>query len=412
MMRFFITLSISLFAISSLAAQQIYTLRQTLQQTKAANQFLQVQALNTDLARADAITAGLRANPTLNNQTMLQVSPNHLPTDVGYLSRQNRQFWLQLTKEFDIYHKRDFRLRFSESMTKLTEKSVAETTRNVLYEAATRWVETWYAQINLDLLQKTQVNLDSLVLLNRIRLRNEIMTTTDLTRTELLVEQNILRTQTARQTYAKRLAEFKLLLNVQDSVVVDMNDPLVVPLRVDSLLQFSLNQRADVQVAQNSIDVARRNVDLQKILAKPTNEAGVIWNPQNAVPYVGVYATIELPFYNRNQGEIQKSKVLQEQATRQLAVVEKQVSTEVQTALQTFQINQQRVQRYERILRQSDEVLRTVRYAYIKGATTLVDFLEAQRMWFDTQQAHHDTLYEYRKSYVDVLFVTGLISQW
>src|SRR5919202_486042 len=127
--RIYYLLSVSLLSLCA-NAQTPLTLRQTLQQVRANSPVLRVERLNINAAQADQVTANLRPNPVVNNQTLFQL--NQTPTTpvsdaVSPFNRQRRQFWLQATKEFDIYNKRAYRSRFAESNTNLATKSVAET---------------------------------------------------------------------------------------------------------------------------------------------------------------------------------------------------------------------------------------------------------------------------------------------
>ena len=42
---------------------------------------------------------------------------------------------------------------------------------------------------------------------------------------------------------------------------------------------------------------------------------------------------------------------------------------------------------------------------------TIIDFLEAQRSWLDTQQQYYETLQLYRQSYIKLLYASGLINK-
>ena len=412
----------------SVSAQTPLTLRQTLQQVRTNSPALRVERLNISVAQADQITANLRPNPVLNNQTLFQLSQaNPVPgaDATGVLSRQRRQFWLQATKEFDIFDKRTYRNRFAEASTNLATRSVTETERGVLFDAANRFLDAWYARIQLALLQRAKANTDTLVQLNKIRLKDLAISSTDLVRTQLLSDQYELQTRTAQQELSNRLNELRLVLGATDSVNVAMNDSIISPAYInplrlyptvnaspDSLLQLASTTRSDVQVAEANLETARRNVDLQRVLAKPRNEAGLIWNPQNSVPYAGVFLTLELPVYSRNQGEIQKARVLQDQAGQAATFVQARIRSEVETAYQSFMTSRRNVDRYVSIRRDADRVLSSVRYAYLRGATTLIDLLEAQRSWFDTQTAYYQTLYNYRQNYVRLLYATGQINSY
>ncbi len=412
------------------SAQTTLTLRQTLQQVRENSPALRVERLNINAAQADQITANLRPNPVLNNQTLfqLQQTPGTLAPGMegaGVLNRQRRQFWLQATKEFDIHNKRTYRNRFAEANTNLAVRSVAETERGLLFDAANRYLDAWYARIQLALLQRAKANVDTLVQLNRVRLKDLVISSTDLTRTQLISDQYDIQTRTAQQDLRNRLNDLRLVIGSADSINVALNDSIINPAftnplslypsvnaSADSLMQLAATTRTDVRAAEANLESARRNVDLQQVLAKPRNEAGLIWNPQNAVPYAGVFLTLELPVYSRNQGEIQKSRVLQEQAGQAAALVQRQIRAEVQTAYQSFATSRQNIERYVGIRRDADRVLASVRYAYLRGATTLIDLLQAQTSWFDTQTAYYQALYTHRQNYVRLLYVTGQINAY
>ena len=87
------------------------------------------------------------------------------------------------------------------------------------------------------------------------------------------------------------------------------------------------------------------------------------------------------------------------------------MTTEVQTALQSYLISKDAVAKYQGILQKSSDVLEAVKYAYRKGGTTIIDFLEAQRSWFDTQKMYYDAVFAYRRNYLQLLYNTGQINQ-
>ena len=425
--QFIVNLLIICTLTKTVQAQTVLTLQQTLRQVRENSPALRLERLNISAAQADQVTANLRSNPVLNNQTLFQLSSTPVPgaENVGLLNRQRRQFWLQATKEFDIYNKRGYRTRFAEANANLVTRNVAETERNLLFDAANRFLDAWYARIQLALLQRAKANVDTLVQLNKVRLKNLVITSTDLTRTQLISDQYEIQTRTARQEFRNRLNDLQLVVGSADSISVFLSDSLISPVfsnpltlypvvtaSADSLVQLASANRTDVRVAEANLETARRNIDLQQVLAKPRNEAGFIWNPQNSVPYAGVFLTLELPVYSRNQGEIQKSRVLQEQAGQAAALVQTRIRMEVQTAYQSYVTSRQNVSRYSDIRRDADKVLTSVRYAYLRGATTLIDLLQAQSSWFETQTAYYQILYAYRQNYVRLLYATGQINSY
>jgi len=172
-----------------------------------------------------------------------------------------------------------------------------------------------------------------------------------------------------------------------------------------------LANRGDYLSIQSTIAAAESNVKFQKSLAIPRPELGFIWNPQNSIPYFGVFATMPLPVFNKNQGDIQKSIIQKEQANAQAIGIQKQISTEIFAAVQRLRSQKENLSHFEDVLKKSQQILSNVKYAYLKGGTTIIDFLEAERSWLDNQRQYNDILQAYKQNYIQLLFTTGKINQ-
>jgi len=103
--------------------------------------------------------------------------------------------------------------------------------------------------------------------------------------------------------------------------------------------------------------------------------------------------------------------VLKQQAEQALRATETQAQTEILTAYKSYVTQKQNLQNFNQLLTQSQTILNSVKYSYLRGGTTIIDFLEAQRSWLDTQQQYYDVLGQYRQSYIDLLYASGMINQ-
>ena len=394
-------------------AQENYSLQKALQTARNNNPYLKTEQLNIGIAQTDIITAKLRPNPILNNQTLQLMQPSQFPANTDWYYGQNQQVWWQLTKPFQIAGQRKYKIDVANKNVSFAEKNYTETERSLYSEVAAKWLEVWTAHKQLDIIQIAKSNIDSLVLTNQIRYKNQVITQTDLFRTELLAKQYAIQYKTILQEVINRQNELKFLLGVQEDISIDIEDNFLftMPQSIDSLLKQSLQNRSDIQTVKSIIDVSNSNIKLQKSLALPQPELGFIYNPQNTIPYFGIYATVDLPFFNRNQGEIKKSYLLKEQAEKQLFTIQSQLQTEITTAYASYQLQQQNLESFDILLQQSQTILDNVKYAYLKGGTTIIDFLEAQRSWLETQQQYYDAMQSYRQSYIQLLYATGLINQ-
>lgn len=400
---------------TSALSQTSLSLKQAVQTAKTNNQFLKTAYYNIGIAETDITSARLRPNLNLNNQSLQMTNSKYYAAGTEQFNPLNRQVWWQLTKPIRLPAQRKYRIELAEQSVLLQQNVFSDLQRNVAFDVANQWLDAWVLQNKLDLYLQAQRNIDSLVKINELRLKNLVITQTDLVRTRLIAEQYNLQIRNVRQSYFNELKKLKYLVGRTDSIAIssdDLAEPLAVDqLPLDTLINLGFAHRTDVRAARSAIDVSESNIRYQKSQAYPIPELGMIWNPQNTIPYLGFYGTIQVPIFSRNQGEIAKSELIQKQARQGLETLQQRINTEVLTSYQTYRTQRENLAKYENILQQSESVLNSVRYAYLKGGTTIVDFLEAQRTWFDTRQIYYDAMVSYRKSYVQLLFSTGLINQ-
>ncbi len=263
-------------------------------------------------------------------------------------------------------------------------------------------------------LQQAQLNFDSLVSIQQARYKSQVITSTELLRTQIPLEQYRLQLRSTRQQYINNIQQLKFLLGSPDSVDVtagQLTEPIAITGTEDSLVARVLKERPDVKATLNEITVSETNIKLQRSQRIPIPELGVIWNPQNTIPYLGFFGTIQIPLFSRNQGNIAASQVQRDQANLHLKTIQLQVDTEISAAWQTYHLQKEALGRYDTILQQSRDVLRSVRYSYFRGGTTLIDLLEAQRSWYDTQKLYHEAQFQYYQSYLQLLLAAGVITQ-
>ncbi|WP_185204580.1 TolC family protein [Chryseobacterium sp. C3] len=397
----------------SIFSQTQITLQKALQIARGNNPVLRTEKFNIEIAKSDITTAKLRPNPVMGINYISTIRKQDYAENTGLLNSANTQASLQLGKTFQIAGQRKYAIDFAEKTAAVSEKNYNETERNLYLEVAHKWIELWSAQKRLALIQTAKSNIDSLVNINQYRYAKQVITQIDLYRTELLGKQYALQTKTAQQEIINKQKELKFLLGTKEDVDAEISDDLLYPIPsdIDSLLQQSLNNRSDISSSKLAIEAASSNIRLQKSLSIPSPELGIVYNPQNTIPYVGAYATFELPFFSRNQGERQKAVLLKQQAEQQLNTMQKKIETEVATAHANYQLQKQTLENFKNINIQAKTILNNVKYSYLRGGTTMIDFLEAQRSWLETQQQYFDALEQYKQSNIQVLYATGLINQ-
>lgn len=394
--------------------QTTYTLSTAITSAKNISPILKAASYNINLAEGSLITAQLHTNPVLNNQTLQMTNSKYFGKGTEFSNPLNRQVWWQLTKPFVLPGQRRNRIDIAQQNIGLNQQGYRETIRNFSSDVANQWLNAWVLKSRLEILDEAFSNIDSLVKINKSRLKNQVITQTDLIRTQLLEDQYRLQRINAEKDFRNELQHLRYLIGVTDSINVDINGAsefLAVPEQMDTLIAQAIRERPDVRAARLAVVLAETNIKYQKSLVLPQPELGMIWNPQNTIPYLGFFGTVRVPLFDRNQGEIERSRFQRMQADEGVRNAQVRIETEVRAAYQTYLTEKENLRKYSAMLTQADVVLDNVRYAYLKGGTTIIDFLDAQRSWFDTRQLYLNARLSYFQSYIQVLYVTGIINQ-
>ncbi|MFC0182358.1 TolC family protein [Pseudarcicella hirudinis] len=250
----------------SLSAQNAVSLKNALKFAQENNPILKTQKFNFGIAEADLSTAGLRPNPSLNNQTLLLADSKYFAPNTDWANNKNRQVWWQLTKRIQLPSQRAYKIEVAKNNLVLTQKNYAEFERNFSLDVANKWLDVWIIKNRLGLLTKAQSNLDTLVNTNKIRFKNQVITETELIRTQLLLDQYNLQLKSVQQEYKNEIERLKFLLGVTDNIEIDENsiiESLPVSGRFEDLLNQALNNRTDILAANSAIELNKSNIKLQ-----------------------------------------------------------------------------------------------------------------------------------------------------
>ena len=405
-MRFLLLIVIA-FAFVGVKAQTTLSLQDALSLAVKNNPFYKAEKYNLEIAKTAVTTAGLHTNPSLSISSILVPSSKYYALGSGLFSPENRQMNYQVSKVFQVGGQLKYKIQSAKSDLILAGSNLGAYEWNLLSDVASKWLDVWYAEEKLKLINQAKINSDTLLRVNQIRLRNQVITTTEFSRTQINDEQYRLMQLSAMQELKSGNNNLALLLGINDPILIDKREqwfPVLLPQNYDTLLHIALENRKEILIGKNLSDKAKIDVALQKAIAKPQPEVGVNYSPQNKVPYVGLSVAIPLPFSDRNQGEIARAKIAVNQADAQISAYILQVTKEVRNAFDEYTTNTISWDKYRELNSKSEEVLKTVKMSYLKGGTTILDYLEAERTWFEMQSQYYEAMYNYRKSYLQLLF--------
>jgi cobalt-zinc-cadmium efflux system outer membrane protein len=164
----------------------------------------------------------------------------------------------------------------------------------------------------------------------------------------------------------------------------------------DDLKALALRQRPDLRAAQSGVTAAQSQLELAKANGKHDLNTSFNYSHVGAVNSGAFFFNIQLPIFDRNQGEIARTKYAitqsQELSSEQASIV----LTDVTNVYESVRTNDQIVQLYQSgYLKQAEDSRDISQYAYQRGAASLLDYLDAERSYRATELAYRQSLASY-----------------
>lgn len=381
----------------------------TIELTKKENPVLLLKKFEVEKSKAEIITAGILPNPNFNNQTLYQTKNK---SGGGVLNSANRQDWFQVTQVIPVANQREYSIEFAKKNLELAKNNLLEEERLILYIVMSKWLESWYNREKIKSFTLAKEFLDELIQFGDKKNKDKNLIQIELTRTKILSSQFGIYLETFDRLADSSEASLSFYLNKQSEIEIDDNNFFKYNFdekKIKEYIALGIKKRSDILLAKSSKSAAISKLRLEESFAYPRPEVGVVYNPQNNDQYFGSFLTLPIPVNNRNQGNIQKAKVDLIQSDKEIDYKEKQIELEIKNAFREFFVYRENYEKYKTLVYDSDQIRNKIEDMYLKGKTSYVDYLEAQNDWFEMRVFQLENYYNFKKSFLNVIFVTGLI---
>jgi cobalt-zinc-cadmium efflux system outer membrane protein len=135
---------------------------------------------------------------------------------------------------------------------------------------------------------------------------------------------------------------------------------------------------------------------LQQAIGKRDVTAEINYTHLSYLNDVSLFGQMQMPIFDRNQGEIARAGFAITQAQEQERFANGQVLTDVRDAFENLRTNDQVVGLYRSgYLDEAQQSRDISEYAYRHGAASLLDFLDAERTYRVTQLGYRQALASY-----------------
>jgi outer membrane protein, heavy metal efflux system len=363
------------------------------------NHALQAQRTMILQNQAQEITANLRPNPVISWDSQFFPLFNPGQFSASYLENQ-AQFDFGIGYLFERGKKRQHRLQAAKDQTAVTRSQVADDERQLVFNVSQQFVAAVLAKSTFDFAQQ---NLDSFR--QTVDISQQRYTAGDMSEGDLL-KIKLQMFQFESDLAAARLAKSQALVALRQQVGYesvpdnfDVEGELEYqPIKgnVEDLQALALRSRPDLQAAQQGVVAARSQLELAKANGKRDLNASFSYTHTAGISSGAFFFNIDLPIFDRNQGEIARTRYAITQSQEQQLEASQQVLTDVRNAYESLRMNEQIIKLYQGgYVDQAKQSKDIDEYSYKRGVASLLDYLDAERTYRANQLAYRQALAGY-----------------
>jgi cobalt-zinc-cadmium efflux system outer membrane protein len=282
----------------------------------------------------------------------------------------------------------------------VVRSQVSDSERQLIFNVAQQFINVLLAESSLAFAQQDLDSFQKTVDISETRFHAGDMSEGDLLKIKLQLLQFQSDVSAAKLARVQALAGLRQFLGFE-SVADDYDvsgdlDYQTVKATLPDLKAMAAQSRPDLISAQQGVTAARSQLALAEVNGKQDLTAGMNYTHTAGVSSAAFAFNIPLAVFDRNQGEIARTRYAITQAQEQLSETAQQGSTDVVDAYENLRTNDQIIQLYRGgYVDQAKQSRDISEYAYRRGAASLLDYLDSERTYRANQLAYRQALAGY-----------------
>ncbi len=382
---------------------------------------------NIEQSRADQLIAGAIPNPSIGLQFLeLAGRPNMGSSAQGCnpspTSSCGIAQYYSFSQLIEMAGKRGLRIQSSGFATQAAESDFQDAVRVFSNMVRDSYFQLLLSQKNRWLAQEIVNHYQQIIAANSLRFKKGDIAESDFLRVKMEAMRAQSDLDNAQTAVEQAQAGLAVILRWPDnSLLFEAKEdwPLMPDigqsLTKNDLIDKAMNLRPDLQADKHRLAQAEKELELARRLKYPdvTVNAGYAHDPSNNNLnsfFVGL--NLPVPLFYQYQGESDKAAVNLNQ--NRLAVEQTQlgIRNDVLSTLAAWQSADKIVQRFQSgLLDDALSVRNSSELAYSKGATGVLDFIEAQRSYKNVMRDYFEAMVNRTNAYYDFAKALGLESQ-
>ena len=377
---------------------------------------LQSAQIEINIAKNNIKSANRLQNPSLDAFYFMGASGRGEPRQLG--ASQNIEI-----------AKRSARKKLAESNLELVEKNVDYTTFDLKMDVREAYINLVASKSILETLSQQKELQEELLVIAKNRVNAHQAPDIDVIQAEIALNQLITQVNTAKVNVNSALADFNKIINDPDDITYDSMDNLFTEENNFSemmtpppdfkfpefsrILKYALNNRYDLKIAKQEIDLAEKNLTVTARQRIPdialTGGYGYIPGAyaDNGNFNNGAYAgasIVNIPLFYNYSPEIQNAALKLKQAELKYTSVKNKAEKDVSAAYERFLTAAENLNHYEsKIVKGSEELINTSKDSYEAGKSDITALIVMKQSYKSIIIGYAQALAEYYNSWTNFL---------
>jgi len=383
-------------AVHAQTALTVLTWEQVKAKFEAANPTLKANQANIEESKAEEITAFLRPNPEVS---LAADGTQITPLSGVWQPVKGTTITPGISYLFERLHKRGLRLESQRETTAITQSTYTDQERSLLFNLRSAFVQVLQSKAVLENARQNLAYWDRELDVNRTRLDAGDLAQVDFDR--LMLQRVQFESDYETALVNLRTSKIQLLTLLNDRTPIEQFDvtgpyDFIEPLMpLEDFRTIALTMRPDLKEAMQSVELAKINHNLAVANGSTDPTFSVwythngSWNNPNALNTIGASVSIPLRVFDRNQGEKLRTQLDIGRNEQLQAATQAGVFSDVDSAYWTLIQNVNLLKPYKgTYLPLATAVRDRTTFSYQNGGASLLDFLDAEKAYRDTQLAY------------------------
>ena len=381
------------------------------------NFLLLAQKYNVDAQKALIIQAKLLPNPNFSYSRGPLIPIHDDQSNYPYSNFfNNAENAASISQLILLAGKRNKQIKIAEANAQLAEFQLFDLIRTLKYNLRTDFFNIYYLQQSAKVYDKEIQSLQRVVAAFNQQQGKGYISEKEVVR----IKAQLYSLQSEFNDLINQIndteSELRLVLQVKNVYIIPVTadtkitglNPLQYPLA--TLIDTAYKSRTDLQIAKTNTTISKLTYNYQKALATPDLTASIAYDKQGsyAQNFTSAGIAIDLPFFNRNQGNIKSAKSMIDYNLAYQKSTEATVEEQIARALQKTFDNDKLYQNIDpKFTKDFDRLLNEVFINYEKRNIGLLDFLDFYDSYKQNTLQINSIKYNRVQSFEDLNFYTG-----